>query len=734
MDISLIHAGLAAGAALAAVPVILHLFMKQTPKRVVFPALRLIRERQKRSRKKLRIKNWLLLLARMALVALMALALARPRLFSQTSLGDQEVPSAVAFVFDTSLSMGYKEKEKTRLDDAKERALDIVKKLPDTSQVFVLESTDLGISPLSPAAAKERISKLALTNTNRSLNAAVTQAYNAVVDCDRPRHEVYILTDLARSSWNTDRKIDGLDKLKSLKSGVTTYVLNLGPKEVHDVSVVDASPSVSVASPGEPVDIRVRLLSRGKTANRTVELKLDNVPRGKQIATLAADVETELHFRTHKLDPSMTLHQGEIRISGTPDPLEFDDVRYFTFKVQPAYTALVVSDRDIDASYVASALDPDPSTVSEGTPRTCQVEAIRTGKLADKTKDMLHSYTAIFVVNVAELSESNWDRLNGYVRDGGGLVVGLGYRCAADDYNQSGPAQLLPAELKKRESPKPETTFGKMTDVSHPLFRRYHKQLEAGLSQVPVYHYWSLKAREGAESRTLLTFANGAPALLERTFRGSRPGHVLLWATPLSRRNDKTLPDAWNEFPNPMVGWSFLAVMNETIPYFAGATSEKLNFEAGEDANLPIDPTRRFKTYTVESLTDKTIAPNTFPAPLTSESLVILAPPALGQWKVTATGAEGSKGTMGFSVNAPTSETRVDRLEKAELEKLFGKDGYSLADDSESLKRAIVTSRVGHEIFPWLMALILLLVTAENLLANRFHRETAPSSTVGAAA
>jgi len=57
MDISLINAGLAGGAALASVPVILHLFMKQTPKRVIFPALRLIRERQKRSRKKLRIKN-----------------------------------------------------------------------------------------------------------------------------------------------------------------------------------------------------------------------------------------------------------------------------------------------------------------------------------------------------------------------------------------------------------------------------------------------------------------------------------------------------------------------------------------------------------------------------------------------------------------------------------------------------------------------------------------------------
>ena len=142
MEFSLIHAGLAAGAALAALPVILHLFMRQTPKHVIFPALRLIRERQKRSKKRLRIKNWLLLLARMAVLALMALALARPRLYSQMPLGDESVPTALGLVFDTSLSMGYKEKDKTRLDEAKERARAILDKIPDSSLVFVVDSAD----------------------------------------------------------------------------------------------------------------------------------------------------------------------------------------------------------------------------------------------------------------------------------------------------------------------------------------------------------------------------------------------------------------------------------------------------------------------------------------------------------------------------------------------------------------------------------------------------------------
>src|SRR4051812_8690636 len=187
MDISLIHAGLAAGAALAAIPLILHLFMKQTPKHVIFPALRLIRERQKRSKKRLKVKNWLLLAARMLLLALMALALARPTLNSETSLGDREVPTALALVFDTSLSMEYTEQGKNRLAEAKLRAAEILKKTTEDSEVFVLDSAD-PVKPvaLSPGSARKRIDALELRAANRPINAALVQAGSAVAASSLP--------------------------------------------------------------------------------------------------------------------------------------------------------------------------------------------------------------------------------------------------------------------------------------------------------------------------------------------------------------------------------------------------------------------------------------------------------------------------------------------------------------------------------------------------------------------
>ena len=341
MEMSLIHAGLAAGAALAALPVILHLFMRQTPKHVIFPALRLLRERQKQSKKRMRIKNWLLLLARMAILALMALALARPRVYSEVPLGDESQPMALGLVFDTSLSMEYKDKDKTRLEDAKTRAKEIIAKIPDSSLVFVVDSGEPGVPiGLSPAAALKRIEGLAIRVVNRPLNAAMGQIYPAVAECERPVHVVYVLTDLARTSWRAE-PAEGLDQAAKANKGkgvkIATFIWRLTPQEIENVSIVAAEPESSVVTQGEPVEIHARVRSRRQAAvTRLVEFEVDGVKKGeKSIELPKGRGEQDVVFTTSPRLEDGEVHPGKVKLSGTPDPFERDDERFFVFKLRP---------------------------------------------------------------------------------------------------------------------------------------------------------------------------------------------------------------------------------------------------------------------------------------------------------------------------------------------------------------------------------------------------------------
>ncbi|MFQ5735129.1 MAG: BatA domain-containing protein, partial [Planctomycetaceae bacterium] len=67
-------------AALAAIPVILHFLLRHKPKKLLFPALRLIQLRKKNNIRRLRLKHLWLLLLRIAIVVLLVLAVARPTL------------------------------------------------------------------------------------------------------------------------------------------------------------------------------------------------------------------------------------------------------------------------------------------------------------------------------------------------------------------------------------------------------------------------------------------------------------------------------------------------------------------------------------------------------------------------------------------------------------------------------------------------------------------------------
>ncbi|NBW96195.1 MAG: hypothetical protein EBR28_05595 [Planctomycetia bacterium] len=152
MGISFLTPMLLAGTALVAVPVILHLVMRRKPVRHDFPALRFLRERAVANRRRLRLNHLLLLLLRMAALALVAGALARPTLRGAGWLAEGEGPVAAVLVFDTAPRMLLREGNRSRLDEAAEMARVLFAKLPPTSTVAVLDTSG-GAATFSPTLA-----------------------------------------------------------------------------------------------------------------------------------------------------------------------------------------------------------------------------------------------------------------------------------------------------------------------------------------------------------------------------------------------------------------------------------------------------------------------------------------------------------------------------------------------------------------------------------------------------
>src|SRR5215212_7324442 len=106
---SFLMAPLLIGVLAAAIPVVIHLLHRQRTTPVQWGAMQFLLESQLQFRRRKKVDHWLLLLARMLLLALLAFLLARPLLKSGAlSALPGNGATDIAIVVDHSLSAGRK--------------------------------------------------------------------------------------------------------------------------------------------------------------------------------------------------------------------------------------------------------------------------------------------------------------------------------------------------------------------------------------------------------------------------------------------------------------------------------------------------------------------------------------------------------------------------------------------------------------------------------------------------
>jgi hypothetical protein len=203
------------GLALIGIPVLIHLIMRQKPRRLPFPAFRFLQQRHRKNLRKLRLRHLLLLGLRILILAGICLALARPRAVSQSLGMGGDRPMAAVLVFDTSFSMEYTiTGGRSRLDEAKKRGREVVEELPEGSLIAVLDTAE-NISGgkgdwLSPAVARERINGLTLRPGSASVTARLESAYRLLNDLARSPDEpgaklprlLCVFSDRTRACWD----------------------------------------------------------------------------------------------------------------------------------------------------------------------------------------------------------------------------------------------------------------------------------------------------------------------------------------------------------------------------------------------------------------------------------------------------------------------------------------------------------------------------------------------------
>lgn len=680
----------------AAAPVIIHFVMRNKPRRIVFPAMRFVLKTHLASVSKLRLKHLLLLAMRMAAIVLVAMLIARGQSDVFGGAKRSKQPACAVVVIDNSGSMCFEYQGAAMLRRGKDMAIEIIESLPTGSRVAVLSAS----SPMEIPGfvgdrkiAAQQILSVPQTGSDCSVAQAVVNAVELLADVQEHRKEVYVVSDMTEQGWREMCSVaDHAD--------VNFTILRCGESgERSNLSLAALDLPRTSISLGSDTIVSTALGSKRLSAEPALRVELDGIAIDERTVVLRKDAVISLKFPIRP-EREGFLH-GRV-ILDYPDPMQLDNVRYFTIQVSPPARMLIVRNAstvgqgDKTSHFMGNAVSPSGGS---GWLARTTITASRFGEVR------LDDFELIMLAGAASLGDQQWQRLERYVRRGGSVWVVAGPLISVRAMNTRAAQQILPISPKSLERLE-EPVALEDAPGSHPMLAMFADADNPPLSQLHCGLRLAVDSL-APQSEVLLKYADGTPAIVQRKVGD---GAVLFWNLTLGRehsnlvaRENPHLPIlarcaaetllARGELPGPYMWGQVVTLKLPRSMAVAAATVRR----PGEKHEMPVIPDSKERTIT-------------FPVD------------RLGHWLVTFT-ARGEKHNIGFSVNAHSAESDLAGVDEASLRRYFPDGQVVITADASEVALAGETEVPADLTLPILLALIAL-IAGESFFANRFYKRS----------
>jgi hypothetical protein len=740
-----VHGYLLAGLVVLAVPVLIHLLNRQKPQQMPFPAFRFLKLKRTTNRRKMRLQNLLLLLARLLVLMFVIFALARPQLRGAKNPLNSTQPVMAVLIFDTSPSMDYASAGQTRLDDARTRARELLAQFAPESKVRVLETgeplpalNDVEGWMQGRSLVEGRVGGLrtrpVVESLPRLVDAGVALLARAAQEDSRPRILV-AFGDRTVPSW------PGGAAARKLPEDVLGLFVDVGIEKPRDLAIESIETTPSVVVPGAKLNVRVTVRATGADFNTELECVIENDPdrdtgQSRQPVTLGdGQRRTYVFERTVPKRPADS-PDAPVQIVASlkkSDPLTFNDTAYATVPVRSKRKLLLIADNAKEARNVRLAIQ----TIEADRPaESFAVTQMTTEKAAALKPEGLQENAVVILHQVVQPPLALWRDLASYVEAGGGLIIIPGGDEMVRDretFNAEGErAKLLPGKLVriiKIPAGKPAVPWADFRR-GHPLadsFLNWNNAMSAGfgddITRPQVYAYWEVDA-SGNEAGVLANYKGTEhPALLEK--RQGR-GRVVMFTLPLDgRKLDETR--GWHNYWKD--SWFGQVLLDKTCQDLAGRVSvPSLRFQRGQEVRLALPtplPAAPFKLVG-PGLSDSETrvswnAPANAGAPgVPLPDVILPQATSAGNYQLRD---NKDRVFSAFSVTESPEENNLARVPAETIEAILGdRSLLPVGHDVTIGDKLKATFAPPTELLPLVLLALLALLVLESWLANRYYK------------
>src|SRR5689334_13063958 len=400
-----------------AVPVLIHLTQKERKSVVEFPSLMFLRKIPYESVQRRRIRDWLLLALRLAAIALIVTAFARPFMRGASLAAAPGGARDIVMLLDRSYSMGYGDQWATAQRLAAESIANTTPAdrislvlFADTAEVALRSTPDRSraVSEINAATPGPGSTKFA---------PALKLAGSLLAESLLPRKEVIIVSDFQRGGWQPD------DTLR-MPGGTTITPVPVGGGQGASLALTPVA-LLRSREPNQPerVTVTAGVLNRTSTPAVDVPIQLEVDGRVVQDLKISAGPMQSATVSFAPLTITQRNTRAIVRLGAanqTVDALPRDNV--FNFVLTPAapVPVMAVSTAPADMTlYLARALaigDAPRFDFSLQSPDALAGDALNRAR--------------VITLNDVPISDAAATKLMTFVEGGNGLLIALGQRAS----------------------------------------------------------------------------------------------------------------------------------------------------------------------------------------------------------------------------------------------------------------------------------------------------------------
>ncbi len=649
---------------------------------VEFSSLRHLKAMQRRQVRRLKIRQWLLLVLRMLIILMVVLAFARPTA-TEGEIGSHASVSAVVLL-DNSASMSRYVSDGSLFEIARRRTRELLETFSQSDQVCLLPLVNLptGTATFASAAvALDRLEQVQVGWKEGDLQTVLESSGDLLSRADNLVREMYIVTDRQRHSLPDQELFGGID--------ARVYLVDLPLEEAENRGIVSVDLGGQLILPGHDFDLTATIKNYGP--ERGTELIascfLDDRRVAQKEFEIAGGAETTVRFT--QMVSQTGFHSGYVEIS---DDRFLADNRYcFSFRIPDKFGVLIING-DEAADYMKLALVPNPDiqqywSVKEATPQ--QLTGVN-----------LRDYDVFLLAGAPALNSSHVVRIKNHVKRGKALFVSFGGATDIENFNRtwSDVTGILYDEPVKQTFTRAGYYTLQSVDLNHPVFSVFDFEAD----RPPQIKFFTLpRMHVTGDARTLIRFTGDRPALVESSY-GS--GKVLTFTGPMA------------PYYTDLVSHGFFVPMISRIAEYLASDLSSLEVCLFTDENI----TRSLSltgtvTDPVELITPDSTS---FYIPPEEEhgTLVVRVQPAdrAGIYHLRYHGREIDR----FAVNINPVECDLTSVDPDQFAAALGASDYRWLGTDATLSDEISAYRIGRELWQIFLWLAILFLVVEMILGR----------------